>query len=638
MALSSSESSYQYVGNNSTVTPYAFPYRVTDASHIHVFYRDNTTAGATWFPISSGFVDVVLYPETGTAEVTLTQLYDSTYDIRIDRDVPVTQPATYPVSGPFPALSHETALDRACMIDQQQERILASCLKLRTREEQDENTVFADPTEASLLGYAMVEGEPQPSYYTPETLATFLEGQLVVTDGDDATITALGARVTINEGQIEANKLLVDPVQIEALAQNRTFGVEYAYCVHARLIAGSAVKVLLVGDSTTVQGVVASDDRWANTFPAFARRRGFGGVTVVNNGHDATSTQDWLDTYLASDIAEAADVVVVGYGINDPFYSLTIAQTVANIRAGLTALRAAKTVLQQTIILCLPSSTYDPDNGRVPSVYQALLPYFQQAARDFQCVFVDKYSEGPDAENAAGLWMDDPYADGRAIHPFAPLNYRHGEVIANLIFPEMIGKLHGGSNVENVSGTHTVVLSSQIVQNFGQGLSIYRAETGWPYNGVAVTMRSADDVAYQMNFGYDASPGFAFRTWNIGGTAWNAWSYYGGNYRASVVPASGYTIGAEPMQTDLDGSRVVGLGYITMDTPGTVASGTTIATVAAGFRPAIVARGMDLSVWDNTNWEFIKAEILADGSIVTKQAITLTTTRIYFGGSTWLNS
>lgn len=49
--------------------------------------------------------------------------------------------------------------------------------------------------------------------------------------------------------------------------------------------------------------------------------------------------------------------------------------------------------------------------------YEQVRKVYIKAARDFKCAFIDTYSIWLDSRDAAGIYMDNPYSDGRAIHP-----------------------------------------------------------------------------------------------------------------------------------------------------------------------------------------------------------------------------
>jgi len=89
-----------------TTFPYSF--RIFTAAQIQVF-QDDTEVNAALFTVTG--VDAV-----GGGNVIFNTAPDSGDIIWIFGDTTVEQPTKYPPQGPFPALSHETGLDRSIMV------------------------------------------------------------------------------------------------------------------------------------------------------------------------------------------------------------------------------------------------------------------------------------------------------------------------------------------------------------------------------------------------------------------------------------------------------------------------------------------------------------------------------------------
>ncbi len=178
MSVSTTISRIVYTGNNSTSTPYPVPFRVLAETDIQVSQRTNLEPDADWTQLAGSF-DVTLIEETGMAEVRTHGPWDNENEILIERVVPLTQPLEYPVSGPFPAKSHERGLDRLTMVIQQVKTDVESCLKLRTKPDQFDNTTFTQPT-TGVLSY---DEDRNPIIYTLSQLAAQLEGSIGPFDG-----------------------------------------------------------------------------------------------------------------------------------------------------------------------------------------------------------------------------------------------------------------------------------------------------------------------------------------------------------------------------------------------------------------------------------------------------------------------
>lgn len=214
------------------------------------------------------------------------------------------------------------------------------------------------------------------------------------------------------------------------------FGQEYLYALYAKLMAGTTASMVFSGDSTTEGGVGHATGAGLihTAVLTLGQARGHK-LTATNAGHSGENTEDWITLYLAGDLALNPDLYVVRWGINDPFDGRTIEEFATSLRSGLATIRASKTVGQMAVLLMAPNSTSDTPNNRDERWYEQARLVCRQAARDYQCAFVDTYSLWKDSRPAAGLWMDDPFADGRAIHPMNVMNFQIASKIAELLFP-----------------------------------------------------------------------------------------------------------------------------------------------------------------------------------------------------------
>jgi hypothetical protein len=117
MTVSSTTSRNEYNGNGSTDT-FAYTFRILDQDHIAVYVDDVLQTITTGYTVTdvgvSGGGDIIFTtaPATGTANVIFL------------RAVPLTQETDYVENDPFPAESHEDALDKLTMIVQQQQEQL----------------------------------------------------------------------------------------------------------------------------------------------------------------------------------------------------------------------------------------------------------------------------------------------------------------------------------------------------------------------------------------------------------------------------------------------------------------------------------------------------------------------------------
>lgn len=320
------------------------------------------------------------------------------------------------------------------------------------------------------------------------------------------------------------------------------FGREYLSHAHKRLIAGSAVKIVFSGDSTTAGDGTTTPYRIWELVPQFATRRGLSLVTGENRGQSGKTAAEWVSTYLAGDLALSPNVLIVRWGINDPFFGRTASQTIDSIRTGLATIRATYGVDDMTVVLMMPNSTNDEPNNRDPRYYEDLVRGLRAAARDYQCVFLDTYAMFRDSFNAAD-WMDNPYSDGRHIHPLNVMNTWVSTLLSEVLFPSgLVAQIGLNQNV-NVSGAEATKASTDSITTYPYGLSQYRAtSSAWPLDGVVVTFKGADGTALQFNYAYDGvfNSG-SMRFWKTGSiNAWTDWRTFGDvNFSGSAAtPAS----------------------------------------------------------------------------------------------------
>lgn len=238
-------------------------------------------------------------------------------------------------------------------------------------------------------------------------------------------------------------------------------GQEYLYAIHSKLISGTAAKITFSGDSTTEGGGSGASGQFILSTSVLneAVRRNFYNVTTVNAGHSGAATNDWVSTYLAADLAGAPDLYVIRWGLNDPFYGRTLSQFETSLRQGLTTIRASYSLSQMSILLMVPNTANDTANGRDEAWLEQVKVVCRQAAEDFQCAFIDTFSIWPDAQNAAGRWMDD-IGGGVALHPKNEMNSWISTVISNLIFPCAITPKNYGTYTPTLTAVANIASSA----------------------------------------------------------------------------------------------------------------------------------------------------------------------------------
>lgn len=216
------------------------------------------------------------------------------------------------------------------------------------------------------------------------------------------------------------------------------FGQEYLYAFHQKLISNSAASMLFSGDSTTFGTSITNDDYLLHTS---VLRNGLNlghNLTATNAGHSGADTQDWITSYLADDLAANPDLMVLRWGLNDPFYGRNISQFETSLRSGLSTIRASKSISQMSVVLMVPNTASDSPNGRDAAWMELTRPVIRQAAIDYQCTFIDTFKLWDDTVNASGNWMDNIFGDGRALHPLEAMNGWIASKISEVIFPDAI--------------------------------------------------------------------------------------------------------------------------------------------------------------------------------------------------------
>ena len=177
MTISTTESRKSYTGNGSTAS-FSFPYKFLADGDLKV-YVDNVLKTLTTDYTLSGAGDA----SGGT--VTFVTAPASLTSVVFYRDMAITQEVDYITGDAFPAETHEEALDRLTMIDQQQEDQIDRAVKLQLGDETSSMELPLKATRATkMLGFD-ADGDVAVSGST----MTDIESAVLVTK----TVTAGGA-------------------------------------------------------------------------------------------------------------------------------------------------------------------------------------------------------------------------------------------------------------------------------------------------------------------------------------------------------------------------------------------------------------------------------------------------------------
>lgn len=219
----------------------------------------------------------------------------------------------------------------------------------------------------------------------------------------------------------------------------RIFGEEFLWqwFYSWRNTPAQVPNVLFSGDSTTAGNNIAdSAYRPDILLPTLAQARGFS-ITATNAGHSGASTANWLSTYLPADLAGPAPAIYVPrWGLNDPYYGISVAQTIRNIRTGLATIRATSGWDNSHVglVLMAPNTSSDDAGGRNEAWHEALESGLMQAARDYGAAYISPYKRLRTARNliptSANKWLDAAF-----VHPNEDHSLLIIEMLRDLLFP-----------------------------------------------------------------------------------------------------------------------------------------------------------------------------------------------------------
>lgn len=202
------------------------------------------------------------------------------------------------------------------------------------------------------------------------------------------------------------------------------FGQEYLYAWLNALNSNAEFKVLFTGDSTTGY-YNGTANGLKEIFQSCMTKAGFSNGTYVNRAISGINATTWVNSYLAGDIAEAPTLYIIRHGFNNDAGE-TEAEMAANFRTqmvtALERIRASLPVNQCSIILMTPNTSDDDANHRGQSMKKLLDPIVRQLARTYGCGFIDTFRTWYDPGQYADPMYDNPYGDGRSIHPNGLMN------------------------------------------------------------------------------------------------------------------------------------------------------------------------------------------------------------------------
>lgn len=176
MTLSTTTSRIQYTGNAAT-TAFAFPYRFLANGDLTVTIT--TPAGATTTQVLGTDYTVVGAGLDAGGTVTMTVAPASGELLTIRRVLDLTQEVDYQSGDPFPAETHEQALDRLTMITQQLDEALTRTLTLPPESNADASAIDVEAVEV-VAGIA-----------ADVSAVAAIDDEIVAVDANSANVTTV---------------------------------------------------------------------------------------------------------------------------------------------------------------------------------------------------------------------------------------------------------------------------------------------------------------------------------------------------------------------------------------------------------------------------------------------------------------
>ncbi|RAS13559.1 SGNH/GDSL hydrolase family protein [Ensifer adhaerens] len=424
--------------------------------------------------------------------------------------------------------------------------------------------------------------------------------------------------------------------------QGIAFGREYLASAYMRMRAGQS-------SSGGTLGVCLAGNSWISGTPA--AENGESVVTVMSRTFEDNGCVNvaFTNVGVAGTLWEHLDVLgtganpkriggnvkllIITYVVNDgddaldiTGYNSNLDYMAAKAREKLTAIRADAdgTISNLSIILAIPGSTWDHPNGRDERWYEQVFALYRQLGREFSCAVFDGYRYFRDSRQAAGFWMDNPYGDGRAIHP--------GELMTGPFWAALVDAFFSRNNIGSIATNRHinqgaisgVPAASAIPTSYVFGIRQNRATVaqGWPMDGQLITYRNVDGPALQVLSSYASGARQVMtRISSAGFGGWEAWSGLAANLVLGTNITTVGSVEAPKYWRGIDGDCTIA-GMITATAA--IAVNAVIAATPVGFRPPldVIFWGTDYSSNANvrmrlkTNGEIITETPISNGSLV----------------------
>jgi len=322
MTISTTESRKSYTGNGSTAA-FSFPYKFLADGDLKVYVdnvlktltTDYTVSGAG--SESGGTVTFVTAPASLTSVV-------------FYRDMAITQEVDYITGDAFPAETHEEALDRLTMIDQQQEDQIDRAVKLQLGDETSSMELPVKATRATkMLGFD-ADGDPIMSASTVDEIDASVSAALgsgVLATSYQFTGTGSQVAFTITGGVTDILNSSAIIVDIDGVTQHTD-----TYTVSGKVVTFS-VAPPLNGDIQVRYNAYLGDATDAASATYNQGGTGASSRTVENKLQESVSVKDFgaVGDYLLpggtsvnpspTDDTVAIQAAIDSIGLGDDSYS-----------------------------------------------------------------------------------------------------------------------------------------------------------------------------------------------------------------------------------------------------------------------------------------------------------------------------
>lgn len=419
--------------------------------------------------------------------------------------------------------------------------------------------------------------------------------------------------------------------KLERLIDNEEYAWHWLYKNSANF-PNILKKIVFAGDSTTA-GVWSesgghSESAFGKITDLFERscsEYGLGNFSVLNGGISGSTTGEWSvdGGFLDSHISAHADMnaYVIRYGLNDAL-TRTHAQFKEDLENGLIKLRNFKNLENLTIVLMTPNSSFQGVKNE--KWLESITHIIKKLAKKYKCVYIDTYGILKDARSGFNIWNDYIHPD---INHFGIINTFLEKV---LLEPLSFSK-NKTTNFFNIPQAKKVFTPNETNYEFGISLNRATLSSGFPFEGIALTMKHADGVLYQVNTAYNSN-GKAYRTGLDDGTTitWNPWKTES-DVSTTLTTSADFTSQFADIKNKNGAINLV--GYIVKTNPSVIAIDTLLGTVPDGYKPT-QSLYTTCTVWDGTNFKIISIAIGTDGAIYNNESSSITCNRIYFS-NTW---